>query len=141
MERRIINPWTWTDHYGVAQAVEITGASRTLICSGQIAVDAEGHPLHAGDMKAQLKLALDNLETVLRQADFTFSDVVRLNVYTTHMDAFVAEVAESGILDVIRNKVSCMYARLPLGQTRSLEVSGVDGINAQGIQGIVTCLR
>ena len=30
MERRIINPWTWQDPYGVAQAVEITGASRTL---------------------------------------------------------------------------------------------------------------
>ena len=89
MERRIINPYTWQDQYGVAQAVEITGASRTLICSGQIAVDAEGHSLHAGDMKAQMKLALDNLETVLRRAELTFSDVVRLNVYTTDMDAFM----------------------------------------------------
>ena len=38
MERRIINPWPWTEHYGVAQGVEISGASRTLLCSGQIAV-------------------------------------------------------------------------------------------------------
>ena len=118
MERRIINPWTWTDHYGVAQAVEITGASRTLICSGQIAVDAEGQPLHAGDMKAQLKLALDNLETVLRQADYTFSDVVRLNVYTTDMDAFVAEVAESGILFTRLREARCRPVLTGVGVTR-----------------------
>lgn len=91
MQRRIINPWTWQDPYSVAQAVEITGASRTLLCSGQIAVDADGQPLHAGDMKAQMKLALDNLETVLRQADYTFSDVVGMNIYATDMDAFMAE--------------------------------------------------
>ena len=54
-------------------------------------MDAKGRPLHAGDRKAQGKLALDNLETVLRRADMTFSDVVRLNAYTTDMDAFVAE--------------------------------------------------
>jgi enamine deaminase RidA (YjgF/YER057c/UK114 family) len=91
MERRVINPWTWQDPYGVAQGVEITGATRTLICSGQISVDADGHPLHAGDMKAQMKVAFDNLETVLRRADFTLSDVVRLNIYTTDLDACLAE--------------------------------------------------
>ena len=91
MQRRIINPWTWQDPYSAAQAVEITGASRTLICSGQTAVDAEGNPLHAGDMKAQMKLALDNLETVLRHAGYTFSDVVGMNIYATDMDAFMAE--------------------------------------------------
>src|SRR5262245_55527648 len=91
MERRIINPWIWQDQYGFAQAMEITGASRTLICAGQAAVDPQGRPVHAGDMRAQLKLALDNLETVLRQADFTFGDVVRLNVYTTDFDTFLAE--------------------------------------------------
>jgi enamine deaminase RidA (YjgF/YER057c/UK114 family) len=91
MQRRIINPWTWQDPYSVAQAVEITGAARTLICSGQIAVDTEGNPLHAGDMKAQMNLALDNLETVLRHAGYTFSDVVGMNIFATDMDAFMAE--------------------------------------------------
>ena len=70
MQRRIINPWTWQDPYNAAQAVEITGASRTLLCSGQTAVDAEGNPLHAG---------------------YTFSDVVGMNIYATDMDAFMAE--------------------------------------------------
>ncbi len=78
MERRSLNPWTWPAPYGFAQAVELTGISRTLLCAGQAAVDAEGHPAHTGDMKAQLQLALTNLEAVLRQADLTLTDVVRL---------------------------------------------------------------
>ncbi len=39
-------------------------------------------------MRAQLILAFDNLETVLRAAGFELSDVVRLNYYTTDMDAY-----------------------------------------------------
>jgi enamine deaminase RidA (YjgF/YER057c/UK114 family) len=87
MERRIINPWTWQDALGYVQANELTGAQRVLVCSGQTAVDANGQPQHAGDMAAQLNLALDNVETVLRAAGFTLGDVVRLNLYTTDVDA------------------------------------------------------
>ena len=40
-------------------------------------------------MAAQVGLALDNLETVLKEAGFSLSDVVRLNYYTTDVDAFI----------------------------------------------------
>lgn len=63
---------------------------RRLICSGQVAVDERGAPQHEGDMRAQLALALDNLETVLAGGGMTLADVVRLNVYTTDVDAFLA---------------------------------------------------
>ena len=89
MERKIINPWTWQDQYGFVQANEVSGAGRTLICSGQTSIDAQGNLAHAGDMTAQLKLSFDNLETVLRQADFSLADVVRLTVYTTDVDALL----------------------------------------------------
>jgi enamine deaminase RidA (YjgF/YER057c/UK114 family) len=45
--------------------------------------------MHAGDMVAQLGLALDNLETVLAQANLTLANVVRLNYYTTNVETFV----------------------------------------------------
>ena len=41
-------------------------------------------------MKAQIVQALDNLETVLRDAGMSLSDVVRLNYYTTDVDGFIA---------------------------------------------------
>ena len=88
MERRIVNPWSWQDQFGYSQAQEISGVQRTLVCAGQTSVDAEGRPLHAGDMRAQVSQALDNLETVLDQAGFTLADVVRLNIYTTDVDRF-----------------------------------------------------
>ncbi len=63
MERRAINPWTWQDAMGFVQAMELGPAKRTLLCSGQTSVDANGAPVHAGDMAAQLRLAVANLET------------------------------------------------------------------------------
>jgi enamine deaminase RidA (YjgF/YER057c/UK114 family) len=103
MGRRVINPWTWQDQFGFVQALEVTGSERALFCAGQTSSDADGNPVHAGDMRAQLGQALDNLETVLREAGFELSQVVRLNTYTTDVDAFLeasemvtARLAEAG---------------------------------------------
>ena len=86
MERRVINPWTWQDEYGFVQANEIRGGERVVVCAGQTSVDADGRPTNPGDMAAQMGQALDNLETVLRDAGMSLSDVVRLNYYTTDVD-------------------------------------------------------
>jgi len=89
-ETQAINPWTWQDAYGFSQAVEVRSPQRWLVCSGQTAVDAQGAPLHPGDMRAQLKQALDNLEQVLAQAGMGLKHVVRLNYYTTDVAAYLA---------------------------------------------------
>jgi enamine deaminase RidA (YjgF/YER057c/UK114 family) len=90
MERRIVNPWTWQDQFGFVQANEASGVERVLLCAGQTSVDPDGQPLHEGDMGAQVGQALDNLETVLREAGFALADVIRLNYYVTDVDAFIA---------------------------------------------------
>jgi len=115
MERRIINPWTWQDPFGFVQANEISGAQRILICSGQTSIDSEGRVGHPGNMAAQIESALDNLETVLRQAGFQLSDVVRLNWYTTDVDLFrqAAEVRSSRLV-----KAGCHPASTLLGVSR-----------------------
>ena len=84
--RTPINPHSWTIALGFDQAQLIEGHQRLLVCSGQDAVDADGKPQHPGDMAAQLKLALDNLEAIVAGADMTLADIVRLNVYTTDVD-------------------------------------------------------
>ena len=86
MERRAINPWSWSLQLGFDQAQLIEGHQRLLVCSGQDAVDTDGNAQHPGDMAAQLELALDNLEAVLAAADMTLANIVRLNVYTTDLD-------------------------------------------------------
>lgn len=97
MSTRSINPWTWQDQYGFSQAVEVTEPRRVLVCSGQTSVDADGRPLHAGDMAAQLTTALDNLQQVLARAGMGFDNIVRLNYYTTDVPAYlqVSGIAEA----------------------------------------------
>ena len=87
MELKPVNPWKWQDAFGFSQAIEFSGHSRVLTCAGQTSVNAEGEPLHEGDMAAQLGQALDNVETVLKQAGMTLQNVVHLNLYTTDIDA------------------------------------------------------
>jgi enamine deaminase RidA (YjgF/YER057c/UK114 family) len=96
MDRNIINPWTWQDNFGFVHANQISGAQQSLLCAGQISVDDDGNPVNAGDMAAQINKALDNLETVLAGAGFTLADVVRLNYYTTDVDAFIEASARFG---------------------------------------------
>ena len=103
MERRIINPWAWQDEFGYVQANAVSGVQRTLYCSGQAANDSQGAAVHAGDMRSQITLALDNLEKLLAAAGFSFADIVRLNIYTTDVDqffanydAFIDRLAEAG---------------------------------------------
>jgi enamine deaminase RidA (YjgF/YER057c/UK114 family) len=96
MQRQIVNPWTWQDAWGYVQANAITGARRVLVCAGQFATDGDGHLVHGGDMRGQIGQTLDNLETVLQAAGFGLGDVVRLNYYTTDVDACIEAMAEFG---------------------------------------------
>ena len=90
MEQRTINPWKWQDQYGFSQGIEVTNASRVLYCAGQASVDDTGKPVHAGDMRKQIAQAFQNLETVLKASGYDIANVVRLNYYTTDVDAFLA---------------------------------------------------
>ncbi len=86
IQNRKINPWKWQDQFGFSQAIETTGHSRVLRIAGQTSVNADGEPQHQADMAAQIALAMDNLETVLKAADMTLANVVQFNVYTTDID-------------------------------------------------------
>jgi enamine deaminase RidA (YjgF/YER057c/UK114 family) len=90
MERRVVNPWRWQDQFGFVQANELKGYERVLICSGQTSTNEDGTTAHPADMAAQMNKCLDNLETVLREAGMTLENVVRLNYYTTDVDAWPA---------------------------------------------------
>lgn len=87
MERTAVNPVTWSLEMGFNQGEVVTGETRTLYISGQTAMGPQGQPLHEGDMGAQLALAVDNLEAVLTAAGMTLANLVRVNVYTTDVDA------------------------------------------------------
>lgn len=86
MERTAVNPWDWSIKLGYNQGEVIDSAASQVICAGQTAVDENGAPQHLGDMRAQINLALDNLEAVLKGASMDLSNVVKLGVYSTDVD-------------------------------------------------------
>jgi enamine deaminase RidA (YjgF/YER057c/UK114 family) len=88
MKKRIINPWKWQDKFGFVQANEVTDAKRTLYTAGIVSVDGNGKLLHKGNMEKQINQIINNLEILVKQADFKLSDVVRFTYYTTDVQAF-----------------------------------------------------
>ncbi|WP_153798084.1 RidA family protein [Foetidibacter luteolus] len=88
MEKRIINPWKWQDELSYVQAVEVKEVKGTLYVAGQAAVHADGTSSNA-DMRTQLGLAIQNLETVINEAGYECGNIVRLTVYTTSSDEFI----------------------------------------------------
>ncbi len=89
MHRTAVNPVTWSQEMGFNQGEIVSGVTRTLYLSGQTAMSREGRPEHDGDVAAQLALAADNLEAVLTEAGMSLANLVRLNVYTTDVDALL----------------------------------------------------
>jgi enamine deaminase RidA (YjgF/YER057c/UK114 family) len=85
----VVNPWSWQDRHGFSQAVLDEGAARTLYAAGQGAVDADGVPVHVGDMAGQVRQSIDNVVAVLAAAGMTLRDVVRYEVFTTDIDAYL----------------------------------------------------
>jgi len=87
MKRTAVNPWTWSLQLGYNQAEIIEQTSRQLICAGQTSVNEQGQPQHIDDMRHQIILALDNLEAVLKSADMNLTNIIKLGIYTTDVDA------------------------------------------------------
>lgn len=86
-ESKTIDPgWTWDDRLPLAQAKQV---GNTIYVSGQVAYDANGNLVGAGDMKAQTRQVYENLKTVLAAAGATLADIVKLNTYITDQSKFM----------------------------------------------------
>jgi 2-iminobutanoate/2-iminopropanoate deaminase len=71
-------------------------AGNLLFCSGQIALDPATGELVAGDVVAQTRRVLDNLEAVLAAAGADFGAVVKTTIYLARMGDFAAVNAVYG---------------------------------------------
>lgn len=130
MHARPVNPQSWLGAFQINQAIEVTGGQRTLYVSGQTSNDANGAPMHPGDVVAQFKLAWKNLVEVLAAADMKPSNVVRLNLYTTDVEAFMAKAGE--IVPVWAG-AGCKPVSTLLGVTRLFEPSILIEIEATAV--------
>ncbi|MGO1245493.1 MAG: RidA family protein [Sphingobacteriaceae bacterium] len=99
MKKNSINPWTWQDARNYAQAIEVKNVEGTLYVSGQTAISDDGISSNK-DMRSQIIHTIQNLEKVIREAEYELKNIVRLNIYTTS----ISELFEN--FDIIQNWIT-----------------------------------
>ncbi|MEC7784159.1 MAG: RidA family protein [Bacteroidota bacterium] len=68
-------------------------AGDTLFVSGQIPLDPKTGELVSGDIAAETKMVMQNLEAILTEAGLTFENVVKSSIFLSDMNSF-AQVNE-----------------------------------------------
>lgn len=69
-------------------------AGRMIFASGQVARDVDGQLVGAGDIRAQTRKTLQNLQAVLAEAGATMDDVVKVTVFVTNLSEHFAAIHE-----------------------------------------------
>ena len=82
--------------------VVVASGSRLVTTAGAVPLDAEGNLVGAGDLHAQARQTLENLELALEAVGATERDVIKMTVYVVageraDLSAVWVAVQESGI--------------------------------------------
>lgn len=95
MKRTAVNPTDWGLQFSMNQGEIVTEATRTLRCSGQVALAPDPAAemgvsvIAPNDVRGQMEAALANVDGVLSEAGMDRSNLVFLNFFTTEMDGFL----------------------------------------------------
>lgn len=74
-------PWPY------AQAIILRGGD-VMVCSGQVAFNADRDIVCKGDLRGQTRQCFENLKKVLSEAGASLEDIVHITVYLTEMREF-----------------------------------------------------
>ena len=69
-------------------------AGRMIFASGQVAREVDGQLVGRGDIRAQTRKTLQNLQAVLTEAGATMDDVVKVTVFVTNLSEHFAAIHE-----------------------------------------------
>jgi len=98
MKIEIVQPDGWKKPKGYANGVVLSGASKIVFVAGQVAWDAEQRIVGRGDFGAQFEQTLRNIATVLQAAGAKPEQIVRLTVYVTDKQMYVAHAKKIGVI-------------------------------------------
>ncbi len=83
------NPREVWPPFGAFSMLVAQGDGQVVHLKGQVSLDIDGHLIGKGDLRAQLRQTLENIEAVLASVGGTMADVVSLTHYTTDIGAFM----------------------------------------------------
>ena len=99
-------------------------AGNFVFCSGQIAFDPTTGDLIAGDVAAQTRRTMQNIEAILEAASATFANVVKTTIFLVDMNDFAAVNAVYGeyFKETPPARSTVAVAALPRGARVEIEV-------------------
>ena len=85
MPREIIQPKGVFDPR--PRFAQVVKHGKLIYIAGQTSVDANGNLVGKGNIEAQTRQVLQNIQKCLEAVGATFDQVVKINVYSTNLDA------------------------------------------------------
>ncbi|WP_448519036.1 RidA family protein [Rhodoflexus sp.] len=80
-----INPEGWPKPPGYTHVVKVSGGTMIYL-SGQVPTDAAGQLVGKNDFDAQVRQVFENLQTALKAAGASFSDVIKMNTFVVGLN-------------------------------------------------------
>jgi enamine deaminase RidA (YjgF/YER057c/UK114 family) len=76
-----VNPEGLSKNPAFSQAIITHGPGKTIYIGGQDAIDAAGQIVGKGDLEAQTRKVMQNMQTALEACGCTFDHVVKMGIY------------------------------------------------------------
>lgn len=122
MESIVINPPQLVKPRGYNHGIKITGPATLLFLGGQVGWDQEGRLVREDDIVAQFDKALENILAVVTAAGGEPGNIVKLNLYVTDKEAYLAAQKELGL--IYRQHMGKHFPTMTLVEVKSLYEPG-----------------
>jgi len=98
---------------GSGRFAQVVKVGNTVFVSGQTPVDADGKGVGKGDIEVQARQVFENIKKCLEAAGATYDHVVKLNVYSTDIDAHLGAITRIRNDYFPREPVASTYVQVP----------------------------
>ncbi|MBI3001159.1 MAG: RidA family protein [Deltaproteobacteria bacterium] len=122
MESIVINPPQLVQPRGYNHGIKITGPATLVFLGGQVGWDQEGRLVGEDDIVAQFDKALENILAVVKAAGGEPESIVKLNLYVTDKEAYLAAQKELGL--AYRRHMGKHFPTMTLVEVKSLYEPG-----------------
>jgi len=85
-----LNPKSLWRPFGSFSQIAIGGRDRLAFVKGQVPLNLDGDLVGRGDMAAQVRQVLENLDRAVEALGAGRADILELRIFTTDIDAFMA---------------------------------------------------
>ncbi len=125
MEKKIITSTNAPAPIGPYSHANLIG--NTLYVSGQVAKDALTGEMVVGEIKAETKKVMQNVEAILKEAGMDFTNVVKTTIFCINLGDFASinEVYGSFFTDNFPARETVQVSKLPLNVNVEISVIAV----------------